>query len=139
MRRSKPLLNCICPVAMKLQSPSLNVVKNIRRRDLLSSDRYQTASLQDFNDISLIFMVSVVTLLNFRGQINTRQGEGEGLSCRLKTHQNRCDNVSLPPRSCPWCRQHQHFHRRSQTFSWMWQSTLITKPVLCSRAGFLMH
>lgn len=47
--------------------------------------------------------------------------------------------VSVPPRSCPWCRQHLHFHRRSQTFSWMWQSTLMTKPVLCSRAGFLMH
>lgn len=57
----------------------------------------------------------------------------------FKTHQNRHDGVSVPPRSCPWCRQHLHFHRRSQTFSWMWQSTLMTKPVLCSRAGFLMH
>lgn len=49
------------------------------------------------------------------------------------------DGESVPPRSCPWCRQHLHIHRRSQTFSWMWQRTWMTKPVLCGRAGYLMH
>lgn len=87
----------------------------------------------------LLISFSWFQLFCFRSQINTRQREGKGSGCRLKTHQSRHDGVPVPPRSCPWCRQHLHFHRRSQTFSWMGQSTLMTKPVLCSRAGFLMH
>lgn len=49
------------------------------------------------------------------------------------------EGASVPPRSCPWCRQHPHFHRRSQTFSWTRWSTWTSKAVLCSRAGYLMH
>lgn len=93
---------------------------------------------------------SILTILSWSGfcfwfWVNFPAKSKIDYSCRRwpcpvpEKHASRRDRVSVPPRSCPWYRQHLHFHRRSQTFSWMWQSTLMTKPVLCSRAGFLMH
>lgn len=61
--------------------------------------------------------------------------EGKGFPAWESSH----DGASVPPRSCPWCRQHLQFHRRSQTFSWTRWSTWMSKAVLCSRAGYLMH
>lgn len=82
----------------------------------------RSISSRSLMEIRLIYMASAVTPRDVRVWIDTGQ-----------------EWWVLPPRSCPWCRQHLHSHRRSQTFCWMWQSTLTMKPVLCSRTGFFMH
>lgn len=104
-------------------------IKNIIRTFCLEwRQLLRLLHLLNVSDAGLISMVSEV--------INARQ---RGWRWFQNPDQNRHDGASVPPRSCPWYRQHLHFHRRSQTFSWMWQNALMTKPVLCSRAGFLMH